>query len=62
MQNCKHKWLITYDDSSYIRNLFSFAHITPMILKYGMRNIAPNSNQNECELLISNYSFANYIF
>ena len=29
MKNCEHKWLITYDDSAYIRNLFSFAHIIP---------------------------------
>jgi DNA adenine methylase len=27
MKNCKHKWLITYDDSQYIRDLFSFANI-----------------------------------
>ena len=29
MKNCKHKWLITYDDSEYIRDLFSFANIIP---------------------------------
>ena len=55
MKKCKHKWLITYDDSEYIRNLFSFANITPWNLTYGMRNITENSNQNGKELFISNY-------
>ncbi len=55
MKNCKHKWLITYDDSEYIRELFSFAKIINWDLKYGMRNITPNSNQLGKELFISNY-------
>jgi len=56
MKKCKHKWLITYDDSAYIRNLFSFAHIIPWNLTYGMRNITENSNQTGKELFISNYT------
>lgn len=55
MQNCPHKWLITYDDSEYIRNLFSFANITPWSLSYGMRNITKTSDQKGKELFISNY-------
>jgi len=55
MKNCKHKWLITYDDSEYIRDLFSFAHITPWNLTYGMRNVAENSDQTGKELFVSNY-------
>lgn len=55
MKNCKHKWLITYDDSEYIRNLFSFANIIPWDLTYGMRNVSENSNQKGKELFISNY-------
>lgn len=55
MQDCHHKWLITYDDSEYIRDLFSFANITPWSLTYGMRNITENSNQKGNELFISNY-------
>jgi len=55
MKNCHHKWLITYDDCTYIRNLFRFANITSWNLKYGMRNITPNSNQNGQELIITNY-------
>jgi DNA adenine methylase len=55
MKKCKHKWLITYDDSEYIRNLFSFANIIPWNLTYGMRNITENSDQTGKELFISNY-------
>ena len=55
MKNCKHKWLITYDDSEYIRDLFSFANITPWNLTYGMRNVSEDSDQIGKELFISNY-------
>lgn len=55
MKNCPHKWLITYDDSDYIKDLFSFANIVTWNLTYGMRNITENSNQNGKELFISNY-------
>ncbi len=55
MKNCEHKWLITYDDSQYIRDLFSFANIVPWNLTYGMRNVAKNSNQKGKELFIANY-------
>ncbi len=56
MKNCEHKWLITYDDSTYIRNLFSFAQIVPFDLTYGMRNVTETSDQIGKELFISNYS------
>ena len=59
MKNCPHKWLITYDDSEYIRDLFSFANIVPWNLTYGMRNITENSDQKGKELFISNYTFRN---
>ncbi len=55
MKNCKHNWLITYDDSEYIRNLFSFAYIIEWDLTYGMRNVTATSNQTGKELFISNY-------
>jgi len=57
MKNCSHKWLITYDDSEYIRDLFSFANIESWNLTYGMRNITENSDQKGKELFISNYAF-----
>lgn len=55
MKNCSHKWLITYDDSEYIRDLFSFANIQSWNLTYGMRNITETSDQNGKELFIANY-------
>jgi len=55
MKSCNHKWLITYDDSDYIRQLFSFANIIPWDLTYGMRNQTDTSNQNGKELFISNF-------
>ena len=55
MKNTKHKWLITYDDSDYIKKLFSFANIKTWDLTYGMRNVNKNSNQSGKELFICNY-------
>lgn len=55
MKHCKHKWLITYDDCDYIRELFSFANIIPWELTYGMKNITKDSKQKGKELFISNY-------
>ncbi|MCX8473566.1 MAG: DNA adenine methylase [Sediminibacterium sp.] len=55
MKSCKHKWLITYDDSEYIRKLFSFANIMPWELMYGMRNVTAGADQKGKELFISNY-------
>ncbi|MBM3251273.1 MAG: DNA adenine methylase [Candidatus Omnitrophica bacterium] len=55
MHNCSHKWLITYDDSKFIRKIFSFANIISWDLTYGMRNVTSNSNQIGKELFISNY-------
>jgi len=55
MKNCKHNYLITYDDSEYIRELFAFANIFSWDLKYGMRNVTKGSDQNGKELFISNY-------
>ncbi len=56
MKNTNHKWLITYDDSDYIKKLFSFANIKTWDLTYGMRNVNKDSNQSGKELFISNYS------
>jgi DNA adenine methylase len=55
MKNCTHKWLITYDDSEYIRKLFSFANIMPWELMYGMKNVVAGADQKGKELFISNY-------
>lgn len=55
MKQTKHKWLITYDDSDYIKDLFSFANIKTWDLTYGMRNVTEQSNQKVKELFIFNY-------
>lgn len=55
MKKTRHKWLITYDDSPYVKELFSFANIVEWNLKYGMRNVNGNGNQNGKELFIANY-------
>jgi DNA adenine methylase len=55
MKNCPHKWLITYDDSPYIRDLFSFAHVEDWELTYGMRNVGVETRQKATEIFISNY-------
>lgn len=55
MCRCNHKWIITYDDSPYIRSLFSFAKIEEWQLTYGMRNVGGTSKQRQGELLISNF-------
>ena len=55
LKNVNRKWLITYDNSEYIRDLFSFAYINEWNLTYGMRNVGKNGNQNGKELFISNH-------
>ncbi len=63
MKNCNHKWLITYDNCEYIKDLFSFANIVEWDLMYGMRNQAENSNgasrQLGKELFITNFNLDN---
>lgn len=55
LRKCPHRWLLTYDDSPFIRGLYSFANITDWNLTYGMRNVTADSNQKANELFISNY-------
>jgi len=55
MNNCNHKWLITYDDSPEIRDLFSFAQIIEWELQYGMNNYKKKTAAKGHELFIKNY-------
>ena len=55
LKKSNHKWLITYDNSEYIKELFSFANIEEWNLTYGMRNVNKNGSQVGKELFISNY-------
>ncbi|MHA1267034.1 MAG: DNA adenine methylase [Candidatus Helarchaeota archaeon] len=56
MKRCDHKWLITYDDSKVIRNLFHFANIVEWELQYGMNNYMQSSAKKGRELFIFNYN------
>ena len=55
MKRCSHKWLITYDDSPVIRELFDFAEIQEWTLQYGMNNYRKDSAVKGKELFIKNY-------
>lgn len=57
MRRCSHRWLITYDDSPEVRELFSFANITitEWQLQYGMNNYGRSYAAKGNELFIRNY-------
>ncbi len=55
LRECRHRWLITYDDSPMVRQLFSFAQITAWQLQYGMNNVGQATAQKGNELFIRNY-------
>lgn len=52
MKKCKHKFLITYDDSNTVRKLFDWANIMEFDLQYTMGHAKIAK-----ELFISNYKF-----
>lgn len=56
MKLCRHSWLITYDDSSYIRELFNWATIIEWTLQYGMNNYKQNKASSGKELFVLNYT------
>ena len=55
MKKCQHNWLITYDDSTEIRQNFSYANIYEWELQYGMNNYKQNNAAKGKELFITNY-------
>jgi len=55
VKNCKHNYLITYDDSVVIRKLFSFSNIYPWKLQYLMDNVNGNKPKKGSEIFITNY-------
>jgi DNA adenine methylase len=55
MKSCTHRWLITYDDSEAVRDLFSFADIVEWELQYGMNNYKQKTAAKGKELFIKNY-------
>lgn len=55
MRRCPHRWLITLDNTDYVRDLFSFAHIEGWELQYGMNNYKQDSAAMGKEVFIKNY-------
>ncbi len=57
MKKCPHKWLITYDDSPMIRDLFDSpdVRISKWTLQYGMNNYLKETAAKGNELFIKNY-------
>jgi len=49
---CKYKWLITYDYSPEIRELFDFINIKEYSLQYGMNNYKQKKAEKGKELVI----------
>lgn len=58
---CKHKWLITCDDSDIMRELFAFANICPWELQYGMTNVGRTNASKGKELFVANYEIGQYL-
>ena len=55
VKRCNHKWMITYDDCDYIKNLYKDYNIKPFEITYGMRNVRKEAQMNENEIMIMNY-------
>jgi len=55
LRKCDRRWLVTYDDSPKIRDLFGFAKIIEWDLQYGMNNYKQGSAAKGKELFIKNY-------
>lgn len=58
LKKCKHKWLLTIDDTDYIRKSFKNKKkydIFPLRVKYGMDNINGTKTKRGKEVIITNY-------
>ena len=55
VKNCKHKWMITYDNCDYIKELYKDFNVIPFEFTYGMRNVTANAEMMGKEVLITNY-------
>jgi DNA adenine methylase len=55
LNQCPHKWLITYDNSEEIKDNFKNANIEEWELQYGMNNYQQKKVAKGQEIFISNY-------
>lgn len=61
LQQCHHRWLITYDNSQQIRENFQWANISEWELQYGMNNYKQSGAAKGKELFITNYEVKLYL-
>ena len=54
LKNTKHRFLLTYDDSEFIRDLYKDFYVKEWSLQYGMNNFKQEKAEIGRELLISN--------
>lgn len=58
LKSTKHKFLLTYDDSAFIRDLYKDFCLKEWSLQYGMNNFKQANAPKGKELLISNFDLA----
>ncbi len=61
VKNCKHRVLITYDNSDYIRNLYKDFYMVEWELSYGMTNYKQERIRVGSEILIANFPIDTYV-
>ena len=61
VKNCKHRVLITYDNSDYIRNLYKDFYMVEWELSYGMTNYKQERVRVGSEILIANFPIDTYV-
>lgn len=55
LKQCHHRWMITYDNCDYIRDIYKSYYQVEWELQYGMNNYKKPTAQKGRELLIANY-------
>ena len=55
LKNCPHKWMMTYDNCDYIKDLYKDYNIIDHEFAYGMRNAVKGNDMTGKEILITNY-------
>jgi DNA adenine methylase len=55
LSNCQHRWLMTYDNSDYVKERYQQFYLLPWQLQYGMNNYQQNQAALGKELLIANF-------
>jgi DNA adenine methylase len=56
LKNCRHRWLMTYDNCDYIREQYQDFEMRSWQLQYGMNNYKQNNAAMGKEILIANFS------